>query len=87
MIAAILWRGFVRKHLVVRHVVRADAINAIGDTNYQRTAQVANQRTDGDVHNIITEAPAVGPSTRYHTVAESGLNLAHQRIATKDTQA
>ena len=87
MIAAVLGCGFVGEHFVVRHVVRADAIHAIGDTNYQRTAQVANQRTDGDVHNIITETPAVGPSTRYHTVAESGLNMAHQRIAPKNTQA
>ena len=87
MCAAVLWRGFVGKHFVVRHIVRADAIHAIGDTYYQRAAQVAKQRADGDIHNIITEAPAVGPSTRNHTVAESGLNMAHQRIAPKNTQA
>ena len=87
MIAAVLGRGFVGEHFVVRHVVRADAIHAIGDTNYQRTAQVANQSADGNVHNVITEAPAVGPSARNHTVAESRLDMAHQRVAPKDTQA
>ena len=87
MIAAVLGCGFVGEHFVIRHIVRADAIHAIGDTNYQRAAQVANQGADGNVHNVITEAPAVGPSTRNDAVAESRLNMAHQRIAPKDTQA
>src|ERR1700752_4090760 len=87
VLPTILRRAFVREGLVVADVVLAHAIDAVGHANLQRAAQVADERSDGNVHDIVTEATAVGPPAgNQSAVAKRVLNLALQNVASENAQ-
>ena len=87
--AAVLRRGLIREHLIIRHVVVIHAIAWGVQVDHRRGhAQVAQQCVDGNVDYIVAEAPAVGPAARNETaVAERILDFAFQNVAAKDTQS
>src|SRR6185369_8487637 len=87
VMASVLRCGFVREDLVEGHVVLVHAIHAIGDADHQRAAQITEQRTDRDVHNVVTKAATVGPAAwNQAAVAERILNLALEHVAAKDAK-
>ena len=84
--APVLRRGLVREDLVERHVVRIDVVPC-GTTNDRRArAQVADQCRDRDIDNVVSEPPAIRPSSGNDAVAEAGLDLADEHIAAEDAQ-
>ena len=48
--------------------------------------EIADQGRHRDVHDVVAEAAAVGPSARNGAVAEPGLDRAGQRVASEDAQ-
>src|SRR5258707_12962217 len=88
VVAPVLGRGLIREHFVVDHVVGAPPVDAIGDPDGERAAQVADQRADGDVHDVITETPPIGPAAgNGSAIAEWVLDGAVQHVAPEDAQA
>src|SRR5215510_12262350 len=88
MVATVLRCRLVRKDFVESHVVAIDAI-ACRSANDQVIwiAQVADQRGDGDVDDIVAEAPAVRPSAwNEPAIFERILNVALQHVAAEDAQ-
>src|SRR5262245_36413564 len=53
VVTTVLGSGFVGEDFVERHVIGADAIDAVGNTNNQWSPQVTNERADRDVHHVI----------------------------------
>ena len=89
VVAAVLRCRFVREDFVESHVVAIDAI-ACWTTNDQviRIAQIADQSSHGDVYNVISKAPTVGPSAGNEpAILERILNVALQHVAAEDAQA
>src|SRR5262245_24700321 len=87
MVASVLGSGFVREHLVERHVVLAHAVHAVGHANNERAAQVAEQRAYGDIDDIVAEAPAIGPAARNEAaIAKGVLDFALEHVASEDAQ-
>jgi hypothetical protein len=68
MVTPVLRCRLVRKDFAESHVVAIDAVTC-RSTNDQIVgiAQIADQRSDSDVNDVISEAPAVGPTTRNET--------------------
>ena len=65
MVATVLRRAFVGEGLVVADVVAAHAVDAVGPRMTSGgVAQVADQRGDRDVHDVVAEATPVGPAAR-----------------------
>ena len=93
MISPIQWRGGVWKHivegnLILRHEVYF-SVRGTGDVvcrDYRR-AQVAEECTDGDIEDVIAEAPAVRKATRHGVISEeSRIKRARERVTTEDTE-
>src|SRR5436190_21440134 len=87
VIAAVLRGGLVREDLVEGHVVRIDSVASDNRNDRGTHAQVTDQCSDGDVHDIITEASAVRPAAGNNSAAEAGLDGAGEHVAAEDTQA
>src|SRR5689334_22121697 len=89
MVAAVLRRRFIGEDLVEGHIVMIDSI-AGWTTNDQVVwiSQIADQRSHGDVYNIVSKTPAIGPSARNESaILERILNIALQHVAAEDAQA
>ena len=85
MVTAIMRSARIREYFVVTGVVGADAINAIGHSDDERAAQVADEGGDGDVNHVVAEAAAIRPAAGNRTaVAERILDGALQHVATED---
>src|SRR5436189_143034 len=87
MIAAILRSGFVGEDFVVGHVVPIHVVAGWAANRRRAGAQIADESCDGNIHDIIAEAPAIRPTARNDAAAEAGLNGTGQRIAAKNAQA
>jgi hypothetical protein len=87
MVPTVVRCSLIRESFVETDVILAHAIDAICHPDHQRAAEVADERGDRDVHDVITKAPPIRPATRYDTAAEARLNRARKRITTKDAQA
>src|SRR6185369_894503 len=88
VVAAVLRCGLIRTEFIESPVVMIDPVTC-WTTNDQviRIAQVADQRSHCDVDNIISKAPAIGPSTRNKpTILERVLNVALEHVAAEDAQ-
>src|SRR6185369_2426069 len=88
MVATVLRSGFVGKDLTEGHVVPIDTI-ARRSTNDQvgRIAKIADQGRHSDVQDVVSKAPAIGPTARNEpAVFEWILNAALQHVPAKDTE-
>ena len=66
MVAPVLGRAFIREGLVETDVVGAHAVDAVRHANNQRKrAQIANDGSDRDIHNVIAETSPVRPASGY----------------------
>ena len=63
VIAAVLRRRFVREHLVEGHVV---AINVVagGSDHWRTDAEIADERADRDIDDVVAESTSVRPAPR-----------------------
>ena len=77
VVSTILGGRFVRKNFVVGHVILADAIDTVGHTYHQWSAQVAEEGADGNVHDVIAETAPIWlgppPARRHGPVERSTL--------------
>src|SRR4030095_1392319 len=62
VVPAVLWRRFVGEHFVERHVVPVDVVAGRPANDRRTDAQIADERRDGDVDDVVTKPPAVRPS-------------------------
>ena len=88
MVAAVLWRRFIRKDFVESHIVLIDSITR-WTTNDQVVwiPQIADQSSDSDIDYVISKAPAVGPTAwNEPTVVEGILNVTLQDISAEDAE-
>src|SRR5437867_7244032 len=86
VVAAVLRRGFVRKDLVVRHVVKVQIIAGWPANDWRIDAKIADQSSHRDVHYIVAKTAAVRPAARNNAVAKARLNLADQGVVAKHAQ-
>ena len=87
VLAPVLRSGFVRKHLVERHVVSVDVVACRPPDDRRTRTQVADERRHGDVDHVVTKPPPVRPASRNHAAAEARLDLADQHIAAEDVMS
>ena len=82
VVAPVLRRAFVGEGLVETDVVGAHAVDAVRHANNQRKhAQIANDGSDRDIHNVIAETSPVRPASGYQSaVLERILDLALKQI-------
>ena len=89
VVATVLRRAFVRERLIVTDIVGAHAVDTVCHANDQRTAQVTDEGTHRDVHNVVAEAATIGPTAGDDSADVKrmpGNQSTWKRIATEDAQ-
>ena len=86
--AAVLRSRLVRKYSVVRHVIRHHPVAVWRGVDYGLNApKVAQQRVNGNVHNVVAEPATIWPAARDEpSVAKRILDLALQQVVAEDAQ-
>lgn len=74
MVSAVLRSGFVRKYLVVGHVIPIDVVPGWSANDWRTGAQIADKRSDSNIHDIVAKATPIGPTTGDSATAKTGLN-------------
>src|SRR5438132_1221233 len=87
MVAAVLWRRFVREDLVVSHVVEVHTVACWTANDRRVDAKIADQSSHRDVHYIVAKTATVWPAAGNNAIAKARLDLADQSVAAKDAQA
>ena len=63
VVASVLRRSLIREGLVVTDVVFVEIVTRGSANDWGRHAQIADERGYGDVKDIVTKAPPIGPAT------------------------
>ena len=86
--AAILRSRLVREHSVVGHVIRHYPVAVWKGVDCGLNApKVAQQRVNGNVHNVVAEPATIWPAARDEpSVAKRILDLALQQVVAEDAQ-
>jgi len=90
MDAPVLRSRLVRKHFVEDHIILIHVIaKRTADDQGSRIAQVAGESRDCDIHDVITETPAIGPAAWNNPrskLRKPGLDLTNEHITAEDAE-
>ena len=89
MVTTVVRRAGIREDAIVNAIVLTHVIDAVGggDRRIRRVSQVAENRGDSNINNVIAEAAAVRPATRDGAIIEeAGLDRARQSIAAENAE-
>src|SRR5262249_32589215 len=87
VIAAVLRRGFVRKDLVVGHVIEIQIVACWTANDRWVHTKIADQCSHRDIHHVVAKTATIRPAPGNNSIAKAWLNLADQSIAAKYAQA
>ena len=87
VISSVVRRAGARKHLVIDRIVAIHIVTGGSVDDERIVAEIADHRSHGNVDDIVTESPAIGPPTGDGAggkTGESRLNLAGEKESQDD---
>ena len=86
MIAPVLRGGFVRKNFVISHIIEIHIISSGSADGRRRSAQIADERRDCDIHHVIPKPSSIGPAAGNSTIAKPSLHSTCEGVVAEDAK-
>src|SRR5262245_64166024 len=86
VIAPVLRRRFVRKDLIVSHVVEVQVVSCWTANDWGVDAKIADQSSHRNVDYIVAKTATVWPAPGNNAIAKAWLNLADESVGAKNAQ-